>query len=56
MKKITTTLHESNSVRIVLFEKRDQNKSYFFYNEIEKTSLNVFKNKDKIFVTLQLKN
>ncbi len=31
MKKINTSLYESNSVRIVLFEKRDQNKSYFFY-------------------------
>ena len=31
IKKFNTSLYESNSVRIVLFEKRDQNKNYFFY-------------------------
>jgi len=57
MKKINTSLYESNSVRIVLFEKRDKNKSYFFYrfcyhliiNNINKTIIEIgMYNKDDV--------
>ena len=57
IKIFNTSLYASNSVRIVLFEKKDQNKIYFFYrfcyhliiNNINKTIIETgMYNKDDI--------